>query len=86
MKLLVTLAMILFVSATLADGKNAEKTLENKKEKLLAHLDKKISKLQKSKECIEQAKDEKSLSECNKGESRREKLRKKMEGKKKPAI
>ncbi len=79
MKLFFVLTMAFLTTSVLA------KSLEEKKTKLISGLDERISELQKSKSCIQQAQDEKSLSECRKSKpNRREKLRKKLKEATKP--
>lgn len=79
MKFFLALTMIFFSMMALASDKKETKSLEQKKAKLISGLDERISKLQKSKSCIQQAQDEKALSECRRSKpNRREKLRKKL--------
>ena len=77
MKLLLVLTLVFLSMSVLA------KSLEEKKTKLISGLDQKISQLQKTKSCIQQAQDEKSLSKCRRP-NRSEKLRKKLKGAAKP--
>lgn len=81
MKLSIVLTMVFFSTAVLANENIKGQSLADKKANLISRLDKRIVDLQKSKACIQEAKDEKALGECHHGQkNRRERLRKKLEG------
>lgn len=81
MKLSIVLTMVFLTTAALANERIKGQSLQDKKANLISRLDKRIVELQKSKACIQEAKDEKAVSECHQGQrNRRERLRKKLEG------
>lgn len=79
MKFFLALTMAFLTMSALANDKKETKSLEQKKAKLISGIDERISQLQKNKSCIQQAQDEKTLSECRRSKpNRRDKLRKKL--------